>query len=263
MKIIEKNVEIPVLDGTSVPGVITEPQQLSIRATAVLAHGIFSNKDENGRFIRQAAMLSEKGIRTIRFDFRGHGDHKLPSFSTSIIGMLLDFATVMEFASSSYEQPLLLVASSFGGSIALLYFQTDDYYRPKKILLLNPVVEYRTTFVEPLGPDMKANFSPAYWAEWKKNGNMNPTPEFRLNRIFGFELMTLRPYLTFKQLNIPTRIIHGSADRSVSYEVVQTYSAKSKVVDFQLVEGADHAFDLPWEEKITFESIAAWFENIP
>ena len=263
MELIEKLIEIPVADDTKIPSVITEPKKLKIRATAVLSHGIFSDKNENGRFVRQSAILSEKGIRTIRFDFRGHGEHKLPPHSCSIIGMLIDFATVMEYANISYNEPLVLVASSFGASIALLYYQTVDYIRPKKTLLLNPVVDYHNTFIEPEGPDMQDSFNQANWFKWNKTGTMSPNPDFQINRVFGYELMTLRPYIAFENIEMPMQILHGTADKSVSFDKVKLYSINSKMVDFQPIEGADHAFDEPWEEKVTFKYISDWFERIP
>ena len=92
------NVIIPNSDGSEIPAVIHYPNDRSTNKIIILAHGIFSNKDENGRYLRQAELHVKHGGTVIRFDFRGHGDHSIPCTDVTVSGMILDFHSVLKYA---------------------------------------------------------------------------------------------------------------------------------------------------------------------
>jgi len=256
--VIEQRVSVPVQDGTTLPGILAGPRSGPARGTVLLAHGIFTNKSEFGRFDRQARTLAEDGLRSLRFDFRGHGEHLMPSLEMSIGGMVLDFLTCLEYLRAVYGGPLYCVAASFGASVALLHQQTAYPIKPERMVLLNPVVEYGSTFVRPLGPTMREAFTEDKWSSLEQLGYIEPLAGVKLSRQFATELMLLRPYEAFAGLSVPTRIVHGTADRRVSCEVTRSYARASSAVDFVEIEGADHAFIPPAQERAAFALTREW-----
>jgi pimeloyl-ACP methyl ester carboxylesterase len=69
-----ESIEIHTTDGTALRATVREPRRGSkFRGVAVLAHAMFARRSEweKAGFART---LSDRGWRTIAFDFRGHGD---------------------------------------------------------------------------------------------------------------------------------------------------------------------------------------------
>lgn len=63
-----------------------------------------------------------------------------------------------------------VVASSFEASILLLYLQGFNVILPHGIVLLNSVVDYRTTFFEPIPAGRRGLFSKAGYEELVQTG---------------------------------------------------------------------------------------------
>ena len=249
-------------DNYDIPIALHPPQDDAKPAgNVVLVHGIFSNKDEDGRFIRQAQLLSSNGFRVWRFDFRGHGNHPVRPRDLSISGMLIDLKSVLKYVSENHSQPISIVASSFGASITLLYLQTQDAISIKKLVLLNPVVEYKLTFLHPLKQQMRELFTSEKWLELKATGYICPLPDFCIPESLIIEMQLVRPFRTFDKLDIPTRVVHGSEDTAVSYELAMAYSLRSPNVDFQIIKGADHAFVEKKYESESFALILDWLKG--
>ena len=139
---IQRKVKIRSLNGNYIPAVVhhsqTDYEKRTGHSVVVLAHGIFSNKDERGRFIRQAKLHVKNGSKVIRFDSRGHGESPVPSKEVTVAGMIIDFQSVLGYAKSIATGSLFVVASSFGASVFLLYLQTLAKIIPDRIVFLNP-----------------------------------------------------------------------------------------------------------------------------
>jgi uncharacterized protein len=256
---------IPVTDGTALPTLVAEPTAGTCRGTVLFAHGIFSEKSDFGRFERLAGKLNAIGLRTVRFDFRGHGEHALPLQQATIAGMLLDFTTMVEYVERTFGAPVFWIASSFGGSIALLYLQTPALplppapHLPTKIVFVNPVVDYASTFVTPERPIFQEAFSAEKWAVLDERGFIEPLEGRRLNRTFANELRSLRPYAAFERLAVPALILHGTNDGRVSHDTTRDYAQRSPQVEFASLAGADHNFIEQWAEDVAFARVLAWF----
>jgi pimeloyl-ACP methyl ester carboxylesterase len=261
---MEKQTKIKIrsIDGYEIPAVFhharTDLKNRTNVDLVVLAHGIFSNKDERGRFIRQANLHVNNGCEVIRFDFRGHGEHSIQSKDVTIGGMIIDFHSVLKYAKSITDGKIFVVASSFGAGILLLYLQTSRKICPDRMVFLNPVVDYRATMLQAVLQWGKNLFNEAGFKELEKTGYITLEGGFKMRAEMVMELDILRPYYTFKILEIPTRVIHGDKDSKVPYSVVKEESMVSKYVDFQTIFGADHAFKPDQHEKKSFDLILGW-----
>ena len=135
----------------------------------------------------------------------------------------------------------------------LLALQTRSRVAPERLVLLNPVVEYDSTFVHPQGEIMRDVFSAEKWSRLEALGYIEPIPGVRLSRAFACELMLLRPFAAFADTALPpTLIVHGTADRRVPHDVTRELARISGRVEFVSIVGADHAFIPEREERRVF-----------
>jgi len=249
-------------DGYEIPAVLHHPQQEDrVLGNVVLLHGIFTNKDESGRFVRQADFLVRNGFRVFRFDFRGHGKHPMKSGEITISGMIIDLKSVLEYIAAKYRERILVSASSFGASVLLLYLQTNSKIKPEKMVLLNPVVDYKLTFLKPTTSETKKIFSESVFRELDRQGYIVPIEGFHISEEMIIEMELFRPYKAFYSLTIPTRVIHGNKDTSVPYEITMAHALQSDYVDFRIIEGADHAFIPKEYENQSFLLILEWLKG--
>ena len=258
----QTKIKIPSVDGYEIPAVLHNCNINSNKGinhgVAILAHGIFSNKDERGRFIRQAKLHVNNGFEVIRFDFRGHGENPIPDKEATIGGMIIDLHSVLQYAKSMNCEKIFVVASSFGASVLLLYLQTHIRIKPDRIVLLNPLLDYHKTFFEPILPWARDLFNNKGFEELEQTGYITLEEGFKMRLEMIIEMNIMRPYETIEKLDIPTRIIHGDKDSKLPYSITKEYSSSSKYVDFQTIIGADHAFKPKPDEKKSFDLIVDW-----
>ena len=251
---------IPNCDGTSLPAIFGPAQTSQPRAVAVMSHGCFSDKDEHGRFVRLSSILNGIGLATVRYDFRGHGAHEMPLRRTSVSGMVLDLQAVSRWVDHAFPgTDCYWVASSFGGAVSLLCLQMRYAITPARMALFNPVLDFKTTFLEPWSPAAAEVFSPARWDLAWRTGQLEVGPGITLGPEFLSDLMLLHPELALGDLTVPTRIVHGTADITVSHDLTRDMSEMSPAIDFRSVDGAGHAFTEPAHEAASFDLVADWF----
>ena len=117
------------------------------KETVILLHGIFSSRDESGRFVRQSQMHQSHGRRVIRYDARCHGASNAPRASIRVSDHVADLMTTSRWT-RMHSQRVFMVASSYGGGIALLAHGVGLAGLIDRLVLLNPVVDFRSSFVE-------------------------------------------------------------------------------------------------------------------
>lgn len=239
---------------------IVENAKSSPKAAALLVHGIFGEKNEDGRFTRLSQVLAKMGITSVRFDYSGHGDHSYQSWRFSISSALVDLVQIAEFVHSQYiSQKFYIVASSFGGSLTLLYLRLREALLPDRLVLLNPVTDFQATFLDPMCRQMQERFNSLRLKRVHEEGEADfegvHGEEFILTLSLILELELYKPYETFSDLKVPTLVIHGDNDTAVPYSVTREQSLRSPAVHFETIRGADHAFVEPKYEAQSFNMI--------
>lgn len=121
-----EEIEIRTNDGVALRGVVDDPPDgVALRGTCVLAHAMFAQRTSFGRRDRPglAHALGRAGLRTIAFDFRGHGDSALPSGAREWGYddlVRFDLPAVVSAARARDEGlPLVVLGHSLGGHVAL------------------------------------------------------------------------------------------------------------------------------------------------
>src|SRR5262249_2801684 len=149
---------------------------------------IFSDKEEDGRYPRQAAVHESDGRRTLRFDWQGHGQHPVPFVDASISGNVDDLQTVLDYVASKHQgQPIYVVASSFGASIFLLAQLYSEMPHVQRAALLNPVTDYDDTFYTHASGELASIFSVDAWEKVHTLGSVEVVLGKHLSRRMAVE----------------------------------------------------------------------------
>ena len=225
-------------------------------------HGIFSERHEDGRFERLAALLAGQGHASYRFDYLGHGESDAPTTTFTVAGALTDLSLVITHVlEDSARGRFNVVATSFGGSLTLLHLMRSVPPKPDRIVLLNPVADYVTTFLEPAVPDMKATFNASFLRKVWENGAAVAENGFELGLPLLVEFELLKPFQAFDTLTQPCLVVHGDADAAVSHDITRSYALRSPNVRFETIHGGTHSFVAPEAERLAFQLIAGFLAS--
>lgn len=253
-------VRIPRLDGRGIPATLVEAAS-QLKRVCILAHGIFVDRSENGRFDRLAERLATLGISSVRMDLSGHGKSEIPSLESTVASMADDIAYTCDYLRGLGAQDVDIVASSFsGGLLALLCGNT---YGPSfsRVVLLNPVLDFKNVFVEAEMPEMAEMFSAEHISSAFRSGSFFPVPHFQMSRGFLIELMTMNVPKAYQEFAARHLVIHGTADELVSCKHTRQIVKSNKRATWRVVEGAKHAFNTAQAEAEAHKAALDWLTN--
>ncbi|MGC9370036.1 MAG: alpha/beta fold hydrolase [Paracoccaceae bacterium] len=192
------------------------------------------------------------GRSFLRFDYSGHGESS-GAFTDGCIGDWAEDAT--HAITTLTEGPQVLVGSSMGGWIALLLARR----MPEKVAGLVGIAA-APDFTE---DSMWAGFTEAQKAEMEAEGQValpsdySDEPYIITRRMIedGRNQLVLRAPLA---LDMPVRLLQGTADTDVPVEVAMNLLAHASGDDIRLtlVKGADHRFSTPDCLSLVSQSIA-------
>lgn len=240
-------------DGIDLCGVV-EKSKKEPHSLAVLAHGITVEKHEGGFYSRLAKCLSKRGVKSLRFDFRGHGDSKGKPEEMTISGEIKDLDAAVRFLAGKTNSKVAIVGTSFGAGIAILYAARFPR-NVSSLSLLCPVLDYQRTFLEPETEWAKEWFHPKALKDVARTGFLQ-LDQFRLGAPLIQEFRRLHPGETLLTLKVPTLIAHGTDDSMVPYSVAKHYGSKYKFGRFVSIPKADHGFE-GFEKKV-YSEVAQW-----
>jgi pimeloyl-ACP methyl ester carboxylesterase len=252
------------LDLVSVDGVhldaVLHPAVGAPLGTVIQAHGITADMDEGGMFVRLADRLAEAGFTVLRFSFRGHGRSGGTQRGVTIAGEMLDLQAVVDYATRRLPGELSMVAASFGAvavSLSLPWLGA----RLGRLVLWNPVLDLRRTFVEPELPWGKDNFGPAQQELLSSQGFLLVDGEFELGRVLFEEFRRYRPGESLVASGVPAWVVHGDQDTYVSYDVARDAVAAKPGCWLHTVVGSDHGFDSREREDEAIAVTVDWLND--
>lgn len=233
---------VNTLDGHQISVLVNRPSEPI--ASLVMCHGLGSTMDEGrGLYVEFAAMMANEGVTCFRFDFRGHGTSSLQSLELTLSGEVEDLNAVLNLVvESSEECPIGVLASSFSAGPAIAVSQASNCI--SSLALWNPVIDYRSTFVEPETTWGKSLLLEAELLDGVA-GKL-PGKEFPLSFDLYKEMRHANYSDVLSELPIPLFVAHGCADTKVPFKFVKAVVDRRRENNLStsslFIEGEDHGF---------------------
>lgn len=241
----------------------TFQQSASTRATGVcvLMHGLFSDRNESGRYERLSVLLNNIGLDTICFDFRGHGQSKWDSEQFSISGAINDLSAVLSSALDHGYTHIHLIASSFSACVAILYSSLPQKILLAKVVLLNPVIDLQASVLMAKKNNGTMIFDAKMLDTIAKYGVAQLASGFSVSSKFFHEICFVKPYEFIDSLAIPVLVFHGTLDEKVNHSISITHFSQRQNCRLILVKGATHAFKSESAERSVFNDLINWISD--
>jgi pimeloyl-ACP methyl ester carboxylesterase len=230
-------------DGIKLCALINKYKGDKIHGNIIMCHGLNNDKDEDDSFIKLSSILNKKGYNTLRFDFRGHGDSGGNTEDVTIGGELTDLESSVQLFDGilGLESKYVIISSSFGASASILY-TSKNKDRIEKLVLWNPVLDFKKTFLKAVTPWGKTFFNAAGYKELQNKGYITiPETEFKISLKLVEEFKRIKPYRVLSKFKIPVLTIHGTKDTAVPFEVSKKYGAPNEKSLF-IAHECEHTF---------------------
>lgn len=244
-------------DGFKIATSITSPD--FPKALVILCHGITVDSTEGGFFIEFEKLLIASNYIVVRFDFRCHGKSSGLPKDLTLSGEYIDIDTVFNFIKNNFNYPIYIEATSFSGSAVIKKFYNVEQ-DCRGLILFNPVINYKKTFLEPstswvksiLDTTNQINNDSGLFA--RLPGTNYYITSQMVNEFQQDETMEL-----LMQLSKPILAFHGEIDTKIPYEFLSVISKKKNNIDFYLLENVGHGF----KGKRTFvmEKTIEWMDS--
>jgi alpha/beta superfamily hydrolase len=210
-------------------------------------------------FLKLADQLATTGFDVLRFSFRGHGRSGGTQVGLTIAGEMLDLQAALAVLTECSPAPLSIVAASFGAASTclLLPYLHEQVHA---LVLWNPTLDLRRTFIEPELPWGTRNFNPEAAQRLASDGFLLLDGEYRIGRALYVELTDLDPLARFVASPVRAAIVHGDRDTYVPYDVSVLAAQQHRDCGLITIEGADHGFD-PGKEDDAIARTVAWIDR--
>lgn len=234
-------IDIPSAAGRSIPALYGVSDTSAQRA-ALLVHGITAEKTESGLYLGLAERLRARGVSVLSMDLPGHGDSAVAFEDGSVTQMVEDLVHAHRFLAERHTA-VSLVCMSFAASVYLLA-SAAGLPGCESLVLLNPVTDYRSNFIE-ADTDWGRAFCPqlAEPGFWAVPHHPLPGDTRRLGRRLISELALMSPQAVRPPASQRLLVLHGTADRVISLASARAFVAgRAPHARFVEVPGADHGF---------------------
>ena len=226
--------------------------QRNITKIVVFCHGFGGHKDNAAAAKFAERMLSKyKGTALVTFNWPCHGDDVRKKLTLADCNAYLGL--VVRYLQEKYAPELYAYTVSFGGYLTLKYIMENG--NPfRRIVLRSPALNLYEAMtgviIRPeereklekgkdvaVGFDRKVMVSPAFLEEIRENDIRK---------------------LDFLDYAEDILVIHGSADEIIPLEVADDF-VQEQLMEFVVVEGADHRFQNPLKMEQAIKAILAFF----
>jgi alpha-beta hydrolase superfamily lysophospholipase len=228
-------------------------------SSIVLVHGGGVTREEGGFFTRLAGGLAERGVASLRFDLRGHGESAGQQEDLTLSGVVNDIhAAVAELRRLAGDVPVNVLGASFGGGICA-YFTAHYPDDVAKLVLINPLINYKKRFVDDKPYWSHDQIDEVAGLELSQNGFLAHSPTFKLGRPLLNEVFYLRPDQALGQILAPTLVLHGTADTFIPVESSREYVARIPAATRLIeVDGAQHGIAVHDDPGYSDPQTQAW-----
>jgi uncharacterized protein len=237
------------VDGKTVVGTLTLPDG-NPAPVVLLFHGFTGNRQElpvantkEGVFQRTARMLAEKGLASLRIDFRGSGESTDMAFAdTTFESQIADGIAAISFLEADPRvdgQKISIIGWSQGGLVASAVAGRTN--KPDALVLWNAVASPKDTFGGLLGADtMKAGMATG---DTPLNIKLPWGAEIALKQGFFDGIAKIDPPAEIAAYKGPLLVAQGSEDTTVAPVSADTFLDKHDGEETKWVDKMDHVFN--------------------
>ncbi|CAM4462028.1 alpha/beta fold hydrolase [Deinococcus marmoris] len=245
-----------------VPGTLSLPDNASGKVPAVLLlHGFASQKDEVGDMYKNlAAKLAAQGIASLRIDFQGSGDSKIPFEQMTFTNQVSDAQAAFDSLKGRPEVDatrLGLLGFSMGGGVAIKL--AANAANPVKSLALWSSTSSRSL----------ADIETGSRATAEKEGVVDVDLGFtkiKLGKAFYSSLQNQNLEADIGKFRGNTMIVYGTADPLSGNAPYFLYNLQGKVQNLVLINGADHIYHVLTADKTesnqVIDTTVNWFRGL-
>jgi len=248
-------------DGTKLAAEVHRPRTRPVQGVAIFVHGFCGDKGENGLFHALAAHCVDEGFAAVLYDWRGIADSKGDFPSSTLRDHTADFASVVRWTKSQFEESTgLLHAVGFSLGAAVVGLAIRSGLPLTSIAYLSPASRPRQS----MWPRYD---SERLWTELGRRGGVIEKPG--TNVLLGTSILqSLRDTdlgVRAFDMRTPLLVCHGTDDLRIdcahSRQLAEQRSSRSK---FRYVEfkGASHSFrpaETSWDR--LGRELTSWFDN--
>jgi hypothetical protein len=224
--------------GNNICGILSNPNSKMEKPIIILCHGFMMSKDSNTNTKLQN-ILNKENISTFRFDFFGHGESEGEFGEITISKAVDNILDAIQFLKNKGYSKIGLVGSSFSGTASInAASKTNDLFL---LALKCPVSNYLERELKKPKEETEA---------WKNKGYRSyyyRGEEKRVNYSFFEDFKNNDGYEAAKKIKIPTLIVHGDEDKTISIEQSKKTASLIENCKLEIIKGADHGFNNPGE----------------
>jgi uncharacterized protein len=245
-----------------VVGTLAMPESESPVPAVLMLHGFASSRNEVGdMYLRLASALTERGIASLRIDFRGWGESGGEMVESTVTGMVEDARAAYEYLSGLDgvdADRIGILGFSLGGAVTIFSAgENPDAY--KSMALWSTFGSLHDIFVEELGQE---SFDTA-----AAEGEVTVDLGFRMVTLGSDFFTSLDAYdheTEFARYTGAFMVVAGSEDGSAAFLDSYRENAQGALKASYLVDGADHIYNVLTEDQAhadaAIEATAAWFD---
>jgi pimeloyl-ACP methyl ester carboxylesterase len=230
----EEKITFANVDGDILSGVLHHPSGAKSNRAVILCHGMESNKNSE-KLIFLGRALAERGILSLRFDFRYVGESSRKFEDITYSGEVEDLKAAYSWIQSRQPGQTAIFGSSMGGAVALLFAAQE------------PGVAALVTLAAPLHPENfpRRVLTAAQLRKWREQGFVIYNGQ-RLNHSLLEDLARIDVVEAARRVKCPILILHGDADEVVPVEEAYELNAclrNSRCLS--ILNGSDHRLSDP------------------
>lgn len=216
----------------------------------VFFHGFTGHKIENGRlYVELARALCEKGIGSLRFDFRGHGESPLPFEEFRLDYAFEDAERVIEYVrkklSGDFDVSRLgILGLSMGGAVAINIAAKDQGI--KAVALLSPAINFKETSVK-MAIERQRDPEFFYWGPFR----------LKMKCLESFNIDLTKKA---ERISAPTLIIHAVDDETVPFKQSEFFFERLQCKKrFVKIDKGGHVFYTYESRTRVIKEVVEWF----
>jgi len=244
-----------------IAGIVVEPAGDGPFPTVLMLHGFASQKDEVGdMYKRLAAALAERGIASLRIDFRGWGESGGGMENSTVTGMVEDAATAYAYLlEQAFVDPerIGLLGFSLGGAVSLASAgQNPAWYKSLAIW----------SWGGNLAEEMLDGFTQEQLDTAATEGKVTVDLGWRevtLGKAFFESLSALDVEAEFLKYPNAVYVVAGTEDFSGAYVDWFMENAQGELKAAYLIKGADHIYGVLSDDQTMANAVirttADWF----